>query len=114
MLKGNCEALKTYLFLALCGRWFSRRKKAYIDVIGEALNGFHPTLNFTTETEPKKKLNWYAYWALNPLFRSRNRVFKAKEAHQFSTFPSQLYQRILIHSGNPLIYGLPHFLDGFQ
>ena len=43
------------------------------------------------------------------LFGSRNRAFKAQEAQQFSISPSQLYQRILIHSGNSLIYGLPHF-----
>ena len=43
------------------------------------------------------------------LFGSRNRGFKAQESHQFSIFPSQLYQRILIHSGNPFIFDLPHF-----
>ena len=41
---------------------------------------------------------------LGVLFGSRNRGFTAQEAHQFSISPSQLYQRILIHSGNPLIY----------
>ena len=36
-------------------------------------------------------------------------VIWGQEACQCSNSASQLYQRILIHSGNPLIYGLPQF-----
>ena len=48
------KPLKPSFFSLYVDDGFSRRNKADTDVIEEALNGFHPTLNFTTETEPKK------------------------------------------------------------
>ena len=44
-----------------------------------------------------------------PFFGSRNRGFRAEDEYQFRIFPCQLYQRILIHNGNPFIYGFHQF-----
>ena len=57
MHKGNVKPLKPTFSSLYVDDGFSGRKKADTDVIGEALNGFHPTLNFTAETEPKKFLD---------------------------------------------------------
>ena len=75
---------------------------------GETLSiyGFH---NFGRHSGPFSMKND----VLVP-FGSQNRGFMAQDAYEFSIVPYQLYQCILIDSGNSFIYGFHYVYRVFE